>query len=55
MRPSGAATHLEEMPMICRLATAAVALALAVSGASAQQPPTKTLKMQATWPTSVTA
>jgi TRAP-type mannitol/chloroaromatic compound transport system substrate-binding protein len=41
--------------MIGRSAAVAVVLALAASVASAQQPATRTLKMQATWPTSVTA
>jgi len=41
--------------MIRRIAVTAAVVALAVNVASAQQPPTKTLKMQATWPTSVTA
>ena len=41
--------------MIRRIAAAAAVLALAVNVASAQQPAVKTLKMQATWPTSVTA
>jgi TRAP-type mannitol/chloroaromatic compound transport system substrate-binding protein len=41
--------------MIGRSTAVAVVLALAASVASAQQPATRTLKMQATWPTSVTA
>ena len=41
--------------MIRRIAATAAVLALAVNVASAQQPAVKTLKMQATWPTSVTA
>ena len=41
--------------MIRRIAATAAVLLLAVNVASAQQPATKTLKMQATWPTSVTA
>jgi TRAP-type mannitol/chloroaromatic compound transport system substrate-binding protein len=41
--------------MIGRSAAAAALLALAASTASAQQPATRTLKMQATWPPTVTA
>ncbi len=41
--------------MIGRSAAAVAVLALAANAAFAQQPATKTLKMQATWPTAVTA